>query len=132
MLSLPSPLALMSGPLTLLLLLSLPPPQEVTTSVSAMTAITTKAASRALRLVDTPLFIRTLLLGCADDTGVFTAPDERDSASPKRLGVLEAGLRILTDDHELAAAVERDDEARGRTRVHAVADGSRRAAVVFA
>src|SRR3954447_21409403 len=115
MLSLPSPCALMSGPLApLLLLLSPPPPHEAATSVSARTAPITDAASRALRLADS-LFIRTPLLVCADDTGVFAFPGERHRSVPQRLGVLEAGARILPHDHQLAAALELYDKACGGT-----------------
>src|SRR3954451_16828180 len=128
MFSFPSPLAVMSGPLAapLLSLLS-PPPHDATTSASPTTAITTEAASSALRLIVAPLFIQTPLLCCADYTGVVTSPGERDLLSPKRLCVLEARARVLPNDHELPAAVERHDEARDRPRVQAVADGSRSA-----
>src|SRR4051794_19383631 len=132
MLSLPSPCALMSGPLApVLLSLSSPPPQEATTSVSARTATITDAASRALRLADS-LFIRTPLLGCADDTGVFAFPGERHRSVPQRLGVLEAGVCILAHDHQLAAAVELYDKACGGACIQAVADSSGSAAVIVA
>src|SRR5437764_10682924 len=133
MLSLPSPFALMSGPFTLLLLLPLPPPHEATTSASASTPNTTRAASRALRLIDDPLFIRIApLLGCGNDSGVVAVPDERDLASAECLGVLETGARVLADHHQLAAAVERHHEARGRARIQGVADCARRPAIVLA
>src|SRR4051812_8885716 len=133
MLSLPSPCALMSGPLTalLLLLLSSLPPHEATTSASATTAITTRAASRALRLIGS-FFIGTPPLGCADDTGVLASPDERHRTVVQRFGILEARACILAHDHQLAASVERDDEARDGTCIQAVADGSRRPAFVIA
>src|SRR6476659_7637541 len=124
MLSLPSPWALMSGPLTLLSLLLSLLPHEATTRASATTPRTTHAASRALRLVSIPLFIRTPLLFCRNDTGVFTIPNQRDLPSPKRLGVLEARLRVLPDNHQFTAAVERDHEARHGPCIQAVADGS--------
>src|SRR4051794_1778333 len=103
----------MSGPLTslLLVLLSSPPPQEATTSASATTPITTRAASRTLRLIGS-FFIGTPLLGCADDTGVLASPDERHRTVVQGFGILEARARILAHDHQLTAPVELDDEAR--------------------
>src|SRR5436190_15552440 len=123
-LSLPSPFALMSGPFAPPPL-SLPPPHDAAIRASATTVITTETTSSALRLVDRPLFIRTPLLGCVDDTGVAALPSERHRLATKRLGVLEARPRILPDDHQLAASVERDYEAGDRAGVEAVADRSR-------
>src|SRR4051794_7556261 len=118
MLSLPSPFALMSGPLAappLLLLSPLsspPPPQDAATSARASTAATTATASSALRLVARTLLIRTPLLCCADDTGVVTLPREPHGPAAKRLGVVEGGARVLADDDQLAAGVERHHEPR--------------------
>src|SRR4051794_5769472 len=101
MFSLPSPWALMSGPVVvLLLLLSLPPPQDATTSASASTANTTAPDSTARLLFDSR-FIRSLL-GCADYTGVTALPDESHLQALQRLGVLVARARVLSYDHELS------------------------------
>src|SRR4051812_396547 len=64
-----------------------------------------------------------------NDARVTARPYENHLPPPQRFGVLEACVRVLPDHHQLAPAVELDDEAARGPRVEALPDDSARVAL---